>query len=462
MDRTAEHERLRAHVARRADWRLWGPYLAERAWGTGREDYSADGVAWRDFPHDHARSRAYRWNEDGLMGICDRNQHLCFALALWNGQDAILKERLFGVANEEGNHGEDAKEVYYYLDNTPTHSFMRALYKYPQRRFPYDELLAESRRRGRFDPEYELWHTGIFDDDRYFDVRVSYAKATQDDVLIQIEVVNLGPETVPLHVLPTLWFRNTWSWGYPAGPMGDTPTRPRMAALRPNAVAAEHPAAGRYTLYVEGGGVLLFTENETNAERLFGAPNATPYVKDAFHRYLIAGDSAAVNPVQEGTKVCCHYALALRSGERVTLRLRLRRDETDAPFDGFDAMFDQRRHEADAFYASLQNPSLSAEAREVQRRAFDGLLWNKQLYAYDVPQWLRGDPGQPAVPPARQNGRNSGWRHLANFDVLSMPDKWEYPWFAAWDLAFHCIPLALLDSVFAKHQLLLLGREWYQ
>ncbi len=461
MDKTAEHDRLRAHARREADWRRWGPYLAERAWGTVREDYSADGDAWRFFPHDHARSRAYRWNEDGLMGVCDREQHLCFALALWNEGDPILKERLFGLSNPEGNHGEDVKEVYYHLENTPAHSFMRMLYKYPQRGFPYDALLAENARRSRHDPEYELWHTGIFDEDRYFDVFVSYAKAAEDDMLIRLELLNRGPETASLHVLPTLWFRNTWSWGYPAGPKGKVPEKPRLHAAPKNALAALHPATGRYTLYAEDEGDLLFTENDTNAERLFGAQNASPYVKDAFHRYLIEGEAGAVNPARTGTKAAYHYRLELSPGATVTLRLRLKCGETEVPFADFDPLFQQRQREADAFYASLQNPRLSAEAKVVQRRALDGLLWNKQLYYYDLPQWLRGDPGQPPVPPGRQSGRNSEWRHLTNFDVLSMPDTWEYPWYAAWDTAFHCLPLALLDPSYAKRQLELLSREWY-
>jgi hypothetical protein len=465
MAATAEHERLLAHHEREANWRLWGPYLSDRAWGTVREDYSAAGSAWAYFPHDHARSRAYRWNEDGLAGISDRNQHLCFALALWNGRDTILKERLFGLNGSEGNHGEDVKEYYFYLDSTPTHSYMKMLYKYPQAAYPYGILVAENARRDRDDPEYELLHTGVFDEDRYFDIFVEYAKADQDDILARITVANRGPETASLMLLPTLWFRNTWSWGYEDGPMGDVPGKPQLHQIDgPGgtlAVEAEHPAAGTYRLYAEGASDLLFTENETNAERLFDLPNECPYTKDSFHRYLIDREEEAINPDREGTKVGALYQAEIGPGEPLVIRLRLAANEQAVPFAGFDAIFGQRQAEADEFYTTIQNPALSEDERRVQRQAFGGMLWSKQLYYYDVEQWLRGDPAQPTPPVSRLNGRNHGWEHLFNFDVISMPDKWEYPWYASWDLAFHCLPLVLVDPDYAKRQLTLITREWY-
>jgi hypothetical protein len=455
----AEQQRLAAHQAKQTNWKRWGPYLSERAWGTVREDYSADGDAWRYFPHDHARSRAYRWNEDGLAGICDERQYLCFALALWNGQDDILKERLFGLSGPEGNHGEDVKEAYYYLDSTPTHSYLHMLYKYPQRRFPYAELLAENARRGYDDFEYELLDTGIFDDDRYFDVFVEYAKAEADDILLQITVVNRSSEAAPCHLLPTLWLRNTWSWGYPNGPMQDVPSRPFITRLHENAVRAQHPALGDYTLYSEDAAEWLFTENVTNVERLFGVANAAPYVKDAFHRYVIDGERGAVNPAGSGTKAAAWLQRTLSGHETWHVRLRLTAREQAQPFAHFAETLVLRRQECDAFYDALHRPDANDDARAVQRQALAGMLWSKQLYYYDVEQWLPGDPGTPA--PSRRNGRNSEWPHLNNFDVISMPDKWEYPWYAAWDLAFQCIPLALVDAQFAKEQLLLMTREWY-
>lgn len=471
MAQSAEHERLHAHQQRLADWKRWGPYLSERAWGTVREDYSPHGSAWDYLPHDHARSRAYRWNEDGLAGLSDRNQHLCFALALWNGRDPILKERLFGLTGSEGNHGEDVKEYYFYLDSTPTHSYMRMLYKYPQAAYPYADLVQENRRRGFADFEYELLDTGVFDEQRYFDVCVEYAKADQEDILIQLTAINRGPEAAELSLLPTLWFRNTWSWGYPAGPLGDTPGKPVMRRAAAGLIKANHPAAGVYWLALDDDAPLLFTENETNAERLFGAPNASPYVKDAFHRYVIHGETAAVNPAQQGTKAAALYRRALAPGEAWTVRLRLTHssslDEPDqtptaaTALADFAAIMERRSAECDAFYAAIQPAHLSEDQKRVQRQALAGLLWSKQLYYYDIPQWLKGDPGAPPPPAARRTGRNHGWEHLNNFDVISMPDKWEYPWYAAWDLAFHCIPLALVDPDFAKRQLTLITREWY-
>jgi hypothetical protein len=462
---TAEHRRLMEYREHKANWKNWGPYLSERAWGTVREDYSEDGKAWEFFPHDHARSKVYRWNEDGLAGISDRFQYLCFALVLWNGRDPILKERLFGLSGPEGNHGEDVKEYYFYLDSTPTHSYMKMLYKYPQAEFPYALLVAENRGRGVHDAEYELLDTGIFRDNRYFDVVVEYAKADQEDILVRITALNRGPEPAECYVLPTLWFRNTWSWGYASGPKGDVPEKPLLRKVsgtrHESVVEARHPAAGNYLLYAEGEPELIFTENETNTERLFNLPNPNPYVKDAFHRYLIDGETRAVNPGLRGTKTAALYRGTLAPGESQIYRLRLSKSVQSAPFENFDGFFDLRLSEADEFYRAIQKPSLSDDERSVQRQALAGMLWSKQLYYYDVEQWLGGDPIGPPPPAARQAGRNHDWEHINNFDLLAMPDKWEFPWYAGWDLAFHCIPLTLVDSDYAKRQLALLAREWY-
>ncbi len=465
LNKSAEGKRLLAHRNREGNWRNWGPYLSERAWGTVREDYSPHGAAWDSFPHDHARSRVYRWNEDGLAGISDRNQWICFALALWNGRDPILKERLFGLTGPEGNHGEDVKEVYFYLDNTPTHSYMKMLYKYPQAAFPYADLVAENRRRSAQDYEYELLDTGAFADNRYFDVFVEYAKADEEDILIRITAHNRGPDPAFLHLLPTLWFRNTWGWGYPAGPMHDVPGKPRLVQTAPTAgvptVLVEHPAAGRYWLYAEACDSLLFTENESNNERLYGTPNASAYVKDGFHRYLVENEGSTINADGEGTKSAALYQREIGAGQSITLRLRLTAQPQSHPLDGFAETFSQRQIEADEFYATIQRPDLSEDQHNIQRQAWAGMLWSKQLYYYDVPQWFSGDPGQPPPPAERERGRNHGWRHLTNFDVISMPDKWEYPWYATWDLAFHCLPLVQIDPDFAKRQLELMTREWY-
>jgi hypothetical protein len=443
-----------------AAWRRWGPYLSERAWGTVREDYSATGEAWDFLPHDHARSKAYRWNEDGLGGICDDQQHLCFALALWNGRDPILKERLFGLTGSEGNHGEDCKELYYFLDSTPTHSYMRMLYKYPQRAYPYEELLRVNRQRTRMDPEYELIDTEACADDRYFDVFIEYAKAAPDDVLVRISAVNRGPDAAPLHLLPTLWFRNTWSWGRQR-------ERPRLRAENGKqsawrAIRAEKADLGSYVLACEGADTLLFTENETNNRRLYEAANATTCVKDAFHEYLIYGRQDAVKASAEGTKAAALYARTLGPGETATLRLRLTARGIAAPFKGFDDVFAQRQREADEFYDEIQPAGLTEDLRRVQRQAFAGMLWSKQFYHYHIHQWLEGDPTLPPPPEGRKHGRNAAWTHLSCSDVISMPDSWEYPWFANWDLAFHCLPLALVDPEFAKNQLLLLLQDRYQ
>ncbi len=457
---TPEELRLKEAAHRTVHWKRWGPYLSERQWGTVREDYSPSGTAWDYLPHDHARSRAYRWGEDGLAGISDNHQRLCLALALWNGRDPILKERLFGLTNAEGNHGEDVKEYYFYLDSSPTHSYMKFLYKYPQRAFPYVQLVEENRRRNRHALEYELIDTGIFDDDRYFDVIVEYAKAAPDDIQVRVTAINRGPEAADLHLLPTLWFRNTWSW------RPDQP-RPELRADRSArghaVVRADHPSLGSRWLFCEGLPELLFTENETNHLRLFGVPNATPYVKDGINDYLVHGKKDAVNYAEVGSKAAAHYHLEIGPGQSAVVELRL----TDAattprPFGkDFARVFAERIRETDEFYAAVIPGRLSDDAKSVMRTAFAGLLWTKQFYHYDVKQWLDGDPACPAPPPERKRGRNRAWTHLYNEDVLSMPDKWEYPWYAAWDLAFHTIPLALLDPDFAKSQLILLLREWY-
>ena len=457
---TAEHDRLAAANADTAPWRLWGPYLAERAWGTVREDYTANGDVWGAFTHDDARSRAYRWNEDGLLGICDSSQLLCFAIALWNGQDPILKERLFGLTGREGNHGEDVKEYWFHLDNVPSHAYMRALYKYPQRAFPYEELREQNGRRGVNDPEYELLDTGVFDDARYFDVGVEYAKASPTDILIRLTISNRGPDAAEIDVLPTLWYRNTWAWGWSG-------YRPSLSRLRDDSgavrVLAEHEEFGRYHLTCEAEPELLFTDNDTNAERLFGSPNAARFVKDAFHECVVNGRVGAVNPEQQGTKAAARYRLTLAPGAEQVLRLRLSTDFSESePFGAaFDGVFATRIAEADEFHATLVAPEVSADERLIQRQALAGLLWSKQFYHYDVTRWLTGDPASPPPPPERWSGRNHEWVHLNNRDVISMPDTWEYPWYAGWDLAFHALTMAMVDPVFAKEQLVLLLREWY-
>jgi len=461
----AERQRLQEDAARSRNWKRWGPYLAERQWGTVREDYSEDGSCWDYFPHDHARSRAYRWGEDGLLGITDRQCRLCFALALWNEQDPILKERLFGLTGPQGNHGEDVKEVYFYLDSTPTHSYSKALYKYPQAAFPYQRLLAENARRGLQAREFELADTGAFADGRFFDVVAEYAKAGPDDVLIRISVTNRGPEAAPLHVLPTLWFRNTWSWGRDGEDYTDKPV---IVASDPQTLLARGERIGGFALAcgpTPAGSAppLLFCDNETNVLRLFGAAGTSRYPKDALHDHVVQGRADAVNPAHIGTKAAAHYVLRLGAGETVVLRLRLAAEAIapPAPFSDFDVVFAQRLREADAFHQSLAPASISAAEKGVLRQAHAGLLWSKQFYHLDVNAWLQGDPSQPPPPPARAGGRNHDWTHLYNRDVVSMPDKWEYPWYAAWDLAFHMLPFAALDPTFAKEQLILLLREWY-
>ena len=455
---TEEGRRLEESNSRRRHWKRWGPYLSERAWGCVREDYSPYGTAWDYFPHDHARSRAYRWNEDGLGGICDRHQRICFALALWNGRDPILKERLFGLTGSEGNHGEDVKECYFYTDSTPTHSFMSFLYKYPQQAFPYSTLVEENRARDRRAPEFELIDTGVFDEDRYFDVEIEYAKADPEDILIRVHVTNRGPEAATLHILPTIWFRNTWSWS-------DDVERPVLARDQgaPATFVLDEPQYGRRWLHCDGRPELLFTENETNTDRLFGYGGGR-LAKDAFHRAIVNGERDAVNAAERGTKGAAHYVAEVPAGARVTFRLRLNdtAPERGSAFgERFDDIFATRRREADEFFAAMIPSQISADEARVARQAIAGLLWSKQFYHYVVKDWLTGDPTQPPPPAERGRGRNHQWTHVYNADVISMPDKWEYPWYAAWDLAFHCIPLALVDSEFAKDQLTLLLREWY-
>jgi len=456
-DPTVEHQRLEEDRQGQVPWKKWGPYLSERQWGTVREDYSANGDAWSYFTHDQARSRAYRWGEDGLGGLCDDQQLLCFALALWNGADPIIKERLFGLTNSEGNHGEDVKEYYFYLDSTPTHSYMKYLYKYPQRAYPYADLVTTNKKRTRQDREYELIDTGVFDDDRYFDVCVEYAKAAAEDILIRFTVHNRAAEAARLHLLPTLWYRNTWSW-VPGG------IKPTLSALQDETpgIHAAHPALGDYRLLCDNADQLLFTENETNNQRVFGVANASPYIKDAFDNYLVHQQLAAVNPAQCGTKAAAHYLLSLPAGGSAMVHLRLARASSapgpaGARFDSgsCDALIESRRAEADAFYATVIPPQAAADEANVMRQALAGMLWSKQHYIYDVYSWMRGDNL------SGERVRNSAWAHLSTADIISMPDKWEYPWFAAWDLAFQTIALQIVDPDFAKKQLELIHKPWF-
>ncbi|MES2568423.1 MAG: glucosidase [Verrucomicrobiota bacterium] len=456
---TPEHLRLAEENRRENNWKRWGPYISERQWGTVREDYSANGDAWNYLPHDHARSRTYRWGEDGLLGICDRECRLCFAVALWNERDPFLKERLFGLSNPQGNHGEDVKEAYYYLDSTPTHSYLRGLYKYPQGEYPYRWLIEENGRRGKHDREFEIHETGIFDQQRYFDVFVEYAKAAPDDILIRIRIENRGDADAPLHVLPTLWFRNTWSWGETQ----NSTARPTMQKLDARTVATSHPTLGDFRFEIDSEAPLLFTENETNNQRLFNAANPCDVVKDGFHEHVVHHVKNAVRD-SHGTKVAPHYRFVVPALGHVELRLRLRPEAqsgTPAFGDGFDTIFAERQQEADAFYKTRISQRLSDDQQNVVRQAYAGLLWTKQYYNYVVKEWMGGDPATPPPPPGHAQSRNSDWTHVYANDVLSMPDKWEYPWYAAWDLAFHMVPMARVDPDFAKDQLQLLLREWY-
>jgi hypothetical protein len=456
---TAEHKRLVDSESRKADWKQWGPYLSERAWGTVREDYSANGEAWDYFPHDHARSRAYRWNEDGIGGMCNRFQNICLAVAFWNERDPILKERFFGLSGTEGNHGEDVKEYYFYLDSTPTHSYMKMLYKYPQVEYPYGQLVQENRRRGKDAGEFELIDAlqQAFHESRYFDIFVEYAKVNEEDFLCRISAINRASEAAPLHILPHLWYRNTWAWGYDH-------RRPVIEQVDNGVARTEHKHLGERWWYVmsEGQEVeLLFTENDTNSQRLFNAPNASPYVKDGINEAVVYGTSDKVNPAKQGTKVAAHFKKVIPAGDNFTVYVRFSNTKQAKPFKDADKLFSQRIQEADEYYDTVQKSGLSEDEKRVQRQVFAGLMWSKQFYHYGVELWLEGDPAHPKPPAQRKYGRNSDWKHLYNLDVLSMPDKWEYPWFAAWDLAFHCIPLALVDPEWAKRQLVLMLREWY-
>ncbi len=468
IQQTTEQQRLdEARDGR--PWKRWGPYLSERQWGTVREDYSSNGDAWSYFTHDEARSRAYRWGEDGLLGISDDRQHLCFAPVFWNGKDPILKERLFGLTNSEGNHGEDVKEYYFYLDSTPTHSYMRGLYKYPQAAYPYSDLVKTNQARGRSDYEYELLDTGVFDDDRYFDIEIEYAKSDPEDLLVRITAHNRGPESAPLHILPTLWFRNTWTWE-------ETTARPSLRQLTQSTalsvIQASHPIAGERYLYCDGDVELLFTENETNSERLWGQPNITPYVKDGINNAVVDGQASAVNPGKAGTKAAPHYLLDIGPGQSATIRLRLtsippeRMSDAQAgsqPVFGaaFDEDVDLRREESDEFYASITPAGTDDDTAQVMRQALAGMLWTKQYYYYDLSRWLDEHQAHPLLSGQSADIRNRSWFHMTNDDIISMPDKWEYPWYAAWDLAFHTLPLSMVDIDFAKHQLDIMLREAY-
>src|ERR1700758_80216 len=451
---TKEEIRLAESRTRKKHWKRWGPYLSERAWGTLREDYSPHGNAWEYLSHDHARSRAYRWNEDGLAGISDRHQLTCFALALWNEHDRILKERLFGLTGTEGNHGEDVKEYYFYLDSTPTHSYMKYLYKYPQQEFPYRDLVEKNRRRSREDFEYELLDTGVFDADRYFDVFVEYAKAEPDDILIRITAHNRGPEAATLHLLPTLWFRNTWSWEQAA-------TKPTLRKGHHGTILAVHPQLGDCLLYCEGNPELLFTENESNAARLWGEPNPSPYVKDAFQNYVVSGKQDEVNPSGIGTKAAARSRLEVPAGGNKAVRERLCAKPAADAFTSFDKIFAARVSDADEFYDRITPPSLSEDERRVHRQALAGMLWTKQYYYFDLHKWLDEHQAHPLMGSSHEKARNAEWFHMLNSDIISMPDKWEYPWYAAWDLAFHTLALSLVDFDFAKDQLLLMLRNLY-
>jgi hypothetical protein len=435
-------------------WKKWGPYLSERQWGTVREDYSADGTAWEFTTHEMARSKAWRWGEDGLGGLGDEKLQLCLAVSLWNEKDPILKERLFGLTGNQGNHGEDVKEIYYFLDATPTHSYLKMLYKYPQNEFPYDELLAENSRRGKKDPEYEIQDTGIFNDNKYFDVFIEYAKAGTEDILLKITVFNRGPQAAPLHVLPNIWFRNNWDLGYPAD-------KPSMERLTDSGIFIDHSILGKRVLYADDPNELLFCENETNTEKCYSVPvNKECYYKDGINNYIIHG-AQSVNPRKSGTKAAFHYNKIIGAGQSATIRLRLKMESLEDPFQDFDGIFSNRIREADAFYQEVQANLSDRELKSIQRQAYAGMIWCKQFYDYSIEHWLNGDPAGPPPPPERNKGRNHEWRHLNNSDIISMPDSWEYPWFASWDLAFHCICFADIDPDFSKKQLILLTHEWY-
>ena len=453
-----EQDKLKSNGA---GWKQWGPYVTDRQWGTVREDYSADGNAWQYISHDAARSKAYRWGEEGIGGISDSRQLICFAVSLWNKKDPIIKERYFGLTGNEGNHGEDVKELYYYLDSTPTHSYMKMLYKYPQQEYPYSWLVDENKKRNKAQPEFELIDTGIFDEDKYFDVFIEYAKAAENDILIKITVHNRGKEAASLNVLPTIWFRNTWAWGY-----DDYKYKPEMMSSNSADILITHEYFENYTLYIDKQNIdtklpLLFCDNETNNQRLYNSSNNSQYVKDGINEYIVHGKTDAVNINAVGTKAAANFDVTINGDDSHTFRLRLSSQTIPQPFEEYDALFDAAKNNADVFYADLQKDITNDDEKNVQRQAFAGMLWSKQYFDYNVDKWLNGDPSQPSPPPQRKTGRNSAWKHLNNADIISMPDKWEYPWYAAWDLAFHCIPFAMIDAEFAKQQLLLLTKEWY-
>ncbi|MBC7487121.1 MAG: glucosidase [Cytophagaceae bacterium] len=453
IQNTQEYQRV-SFAKENNPWKNWGPYLTDRQWGTVREDYSPDGAAWEFVSHDMSRSKAYRWGEEGIGGISDNKSLLCFALGFWNGKDRIIKERFFGVSGNQGNHGEDVKELYYYLDSTPSHSYMKMLYKYPQEEFPYDDLMAENNRRTRMDPEYELVDTGIFDKDKYFDIYIEYAKADRDDILIKISIANRGPKKAELTILPTTWFRNIWSWGYDNA-------KPKMSVENGSTIKIEHELLPTYRLYTENADELVFCENETNNERLFGTPNEHLYCKDGIHEYIVNDLEVEVNPEQIGTKASAVFKGFIGAGETRVVRLRLSDKNIDKPFENFEPTFFSRVQEADEFYNEVQNGVEDPELRMIQRQAYAGMMWCKQFYYFNINQWLKGDPIHKDLPKSRLTGRNKHWKHLNNSNVISMPDKWEYPWYAAWDLAFHCVPIARIDPFFAKRQLTIMLREYY-
>jgi hypothetical protein len=456
MTRIQEKNRLNQRKDNKG-WKKWGPYLSERQWGTVREDYSVYGNAWDYIPHDMARSRAYRWGEDGIGGISDNKQHICLAFSFWNHRDKILKERLYGLAGSEGNHGEDVKELYYYIDSTPTHSYMKMLYKYPQNEFPYKQIIEENQKRNRKDPEFEINETGVFDNNEYFDIFIEYAKADENDILIKITAHNRHKKAAPLTILPTLWFRNTWSWGYDAYKKS-----PMMTGIAKSQIEVNHQLLGKYKLYVEGADELLFCENETNMERVFGKPNTSMYVKDGINNYVVAGKPNTLNPNKIGTKAAAKYTKKIDGGESYTIRLRFSQNtHNHQPFEDFDEIFTTRLKEADEFYAESQKDIKTEELKTIQRQAFAGMMWNKQFYYYNINEWLNGDPKMPFEFKGRAFPRNSTWKHAYMANILSMPDKWEYPWFAAWDLAFHTLTLARIDTDFAKRQLAVVLREYY-
>jgi hypothetical protein len=449
-----ENEGLKSIEENIKSWRKWGPYLTDRQWGTVREDYSPNGDAWQYVTHDAAKSKVYRWGEEGIGGISDDKQLLCFALALWNGNDPILKERYFGLTNHEGNHGEDVKEYYYYLDNTPTHSYMKMLYKYPQSEFPYSKLIDENKKRTKYEDEFELIDTGIFNENKYFDVFIEFAKNSEEDILIKITVFNRNKDTSIIHLIPQIWFRKTWEWGYDN-------YKPKLKLLSENVLDAEHRVLGNYLLYFEGNPEIIFCNNETNVKRLYNVDTDIGYFKDGINNYIVSKIKSSVSPDETGTKAAIHYVHNIPGGEFKIIRLRLTKESFTDAFSDFNKIFENRIKDADNFYSILQKKLKSEDEKNIQRQAFAGMLWNKQFYYYDIPQWLNGDPGQPLPPNERLKGRNSGWINLNNADIISMSDKWEYPWYASWDLAFHCIPLSLIDAEFSKEQLKLLTREWY-